>query len=68
MNAAAARTLLPPPGPDVRVRVWLGTELISDWSGPADVGRRLEAQQRQDYSQRCNVVCEPVQPGPGTRA
>jgi hypothetical protein len=69
--ATVATAILSPPNDlpaEVLVQVWFGSHLISDWTGPADAGQRLAARQRLDYSQKCTVVCEPIQPAWGRSA
>lgn len=65
MTVITRHPLLPPPDDlpaEVRVQVWFGSHLISDWSGPTDLGQRIANQQQRDFSQKCTVVCEPIQP------
>jgi hypothetical protein len=63
MTAVTTQPLQPPDDlpAEMRVQVWFGSHLISDWSGPSDLGQRLAEHQRQDFSQKCRVVCEPIQ-------
>lgn len=44
----------------VRVQVWFGTYLISDWTGPAAFGHRLAEKHRQTFSNKCTVTAEPI--------